>query len=267
MLDFLVAHNQEIIFAVTFGGMVLMLLIEQLKPRRSELKSQTRRWLNNIILTILNFVLITLVIIAINSSSLLTALQPDIPLFVSWQLSTLSATVITILVMEFITYWLHRLFHIAPLLWRIHAVHHCDTSVDVTTTHRHHPLEPFLTLLISVTVLILLGAPLLAIIFYNLLHVIISTVSHSNVYVPEVVERWLRYFIVTPDFHRVHHASQQKFTDSNYGAIFPWFDYLFGSAKKLPFKKHETIKLGLGYFRKPLDSRVDQLLLIPFRWR
>lgn len=267
MLDFLVIHNQDIMFAVTFGGMVLMLLIEQLKPRRLELKSQSRRWLNNILLTILNFVLITFIIITINSSTLLMALQPETPLLVYWQLSTLSATVITILVMEFIAYWLHRLFHIIPLFWRFHAVHHCDTEVDVTTTHRHHPIEPFLTLLVSVTVLILLGAPLLAIIFYNLLHVIISTVSHSNVYLPESVERWLRYFIVTPDFHRVHHSSQQKLTDSNFCAIFPWFDYFFGTAKKLPFKKHQTMKLGLGYFRKPIDSRVDQLLLIPFRWK
>jgi sterol desaturase/sphingolipid hydroxylase (fatty acid hydroxylase superfamily) len=89
--------------------------------------------------------------------------------------------------------------------------------------------------------------------------------AHSNIYIPEVINRWLQYFIVTPDFHRLHHCSDRAFTDSNYGTISPWLDYLFGTASSRPFGEQETMELGLEYAREPRDSRIDQLLLMPFK--
>jgi sterol desaturase/sphingolipid hydroxylase (fatty acid hydroxylase superfamily) len=267
MLDFLVFHNQDIMFAVTFGCMLFMLLLEQIKPRRSKTALQTSRWLNNISITFLNYLLFAYITIEIATSSWIITIQPQTPLIHYLELNIYSAIFFTIIIMEFVSYWLHRLMHIIPLLWRVHAVHHCDTEVDVTTTHRHHPFEPFIALSITLPVLILFGPPILAIIIYNLLRVLITTISHSNIFIPKFIDRWLRYFIITPDFHRLHHASLLPYTDSNYGTVIPWFDYLFGSATKIPFKKHKTMELGLEYFRKPIQSRLDQLLLIPFRWK
>ena len=267
MLEFIVKNNYDVMFAVTFGIMVLMLLVEQIKPRRPESASQTSRWINNIALTLFNFFLVTFVIVAISMSSWLKDIQPDTLLLQHPALNVGSSLVITILLIEFIAYWFHRIMHRVPLLWRVHSVHHSDTEVDVTTTHRHHPFEPIMSLAISLPVVIFLGPPILALVVYNLLHVIVSSVTHSNIFVPKSIDRWLRYFIITPDFHRLHHVSQQHYTDSNYGAIFPWFDYLFRTSTNLPFKEQETVELGLKYFRKPIDSRVDHLLLSPFRWK
>ena len=267
MLEFIIANNRDFMFAVTFGLMVLLLLLEQIKPRRPEAPSQTSRWLNNIALTLFNFFLMTYVTVAVSMSDWVINLQPDMSLLQSPELNATSGIIITILTIELVGYWFHRVMHIVPLLWRVHSVHHSDTEVDVTTTHRHHPFEPVLSLIITLPVLILLGPPILAIIIYNLLHIVVSSITHSNIFVPKAIDRWLRYFIITPDFHRLHHVSQQQYTDSNYGAIFPWFDYLFGTATKLPFKEQETVQLGLKYFRKPIDSRVDHLLLSPFRWK
>jgi len=267
MLDFIVANTRDIMFAVTFGIMVLLLLVEQIKPRRPESASQTSRWLNNIALTLLNFFLMAYVTVAVSMSSWVINFQPDMPLLQHPALNVVTATMITILTIEFVGYWFHRVMHRVPLLWRVHSVHHSDTEVDVTTTHRHHPIEPFISVVITLPVILLLGPPIIAVIIYNLLHIVVSSVTHSNIFIPKSVDRWLRYFIITPDFHRLHHVNQQHYTDSNYGAISPWFDYLFGTATNLPFKEQETVELGLKYFRKQVDSRVDHLLLSPFRWK
>lgn len=267
MLDFLVAHNHDIMFAITFGSMVLLLLLEQIKPRRSDTESQTSRWLNNITITLLNFFLMTYVMVAVSMSSWIVNIQPSTPLLKHPALNVFAAIIITIFAVEFISYWFHRSLHRIPLFWRVHAVHHSDTEMDVTTTHRHHPLEPMMSAAVTLPVVILLGAPIIAVVTYNLLFVIVSSVTHSNIFVPKSVDRWLRYIIITPDFHRLHHVSQQQYTDSNYGAITPWFDYLFGTATKLPFEEQKTVELGLKYFRNPVDSRIDHLLLTPFRWK
>lgn len=255
-------------FAVTFVSMILLLQLEQITPRRTEIDSQASRWLNNIGISLLNFFIMSYLAIAINSSSKVINLQADTLLLQHPTLNIFSATVITILLFELLNYWFHRLLHRVPLFWRVHSVHHSDTEVDVTTTHRHHPIEPILSMaVITLPIVILLGPPLIAVIVYNLLLVIVSSISHSNIYVPKSVDRFLRYFIITPDFHRLHHVNQKQYTDSNYGAIFPWYDYLFGSATMLPFEEQESLVLGLKYFRNPIDSRLDHLLLSPFRWK
>lgn len=254
-------------FALTFGSMVLLLLLEQLKPRRYGAESQTSRWLNNIVLTLFNFFLMTYLMLTISMSSWIVNLQPGTPLLQYHAFNVFSAIVITIFTIEFVSYWFHRFLHRMPLFWRVHAIHHSDTEMDITTTHRHHPFEPIMSTAITLPVLILLGPPIIAVVVYNILHVVISSVTHSNIFIPKLIDRWLRYFIITPDFHRLHHVSQQHYTDSNYGTITPWFDYLFGTATNLPFKEQETVELGLTYFRKPIDSRVDHLLLLPFRWK
>ncbi|MFK5894239.1 MAG: sterol desaturase family protein [Pseudomonadota bacterium] len=267
MFDFLITYNRDIVFAITFGSIAVMLLVEHIKPRRAESDRQTSRWLNNISLSLFNIILMAFVSAGVGSLLWKFSLQPEHTLIEYFELNLFSATIITFMLLEFVYYWFHRLMHKIPAFWRIHAVHHCDTEIDVTTTHRHHPLEPILVLIISLPVILLLGPPIIIVVFYNLLRIIISSFSHSNIFIPKAVDYWLQYFIITPDFHRLHHVSYNPYTDSNYGSIVPWFDYLFGSATKLDFNKQKTIQLGLSYFRDPLDSRIDHLLLIPFRWK
>jgi sterol desaturase/sphingolipid hydroxylase (fatty acid hydroxylase superfamily) len=84
---------------------------------------------------------------------------------------------------------------------------------------------------------------------------------------PERLDSVLRKFILTPDFHRLHHSSEARFTDSNYGSMVPWFDYLFGTASNRPYDEQTDMELGLEYLRQPRDSRLDRLVLIPFVWR
>jgi sterol desaturase/sphingolipid hydroxylase (fatty acid hydroxylase superfamily) len=172
---------------------------------------------------------------------------------------------LAILVFEFMGYMFHRAMHAFPWLWRIHLVHHNDTELDFSTTYRSHPLDLVILAPLTVPVVLYLGFPAAALVVYQLLRTTITVFAHSNIYIPEPVDRVLRYIIVTPDFHRLHHSSDRRFTDSNYSAAFPIYDYLFGTATDKPFAEHETMEIGLEYFRDPADSRIDRLLLMPFR--
>jgi sterol desaturase/sphingolipid hydroxylase (fatty acid hydroxylase superfamily) len=172
---------------------------------------------------------------------------------------------LTLFAYELIGYVTHFLFHKVPVLWRIHAVHHNDVELDISSTYRHHPLEILITYVITLPVILLLGPPVLAVLLYQSVRGAMHVLAHSNIYIPEVINRWLQYFIVTPDFHRLHHCSDRTFTDSNYGTVSPWLDYLFGTASRRPFAEQETMELGLEYAREPRDSRIDQMLMMPFK--
>lgn len=150
--------------AAIFGGMIVLFLLEGFIPRRTTEANQTNRWLSNISLAIFNhfFILFFSVILF----GVIAKTQPESPLLHAFGASNIISFVIVLLVMEFVNYWVHRAFHRFPILWRIHAVHHTDTEIDVTTSHRHHPFESILSLLIGLPVVIALGAPIITLIIY-----------------------------------------------------------------------------------------------------
>ena len=266
MQQFFVEHQAEIQFAAVFGGMLLLLLVESSIPRRAISASQAGRRFSNIGLALLNHFLLAALAVVITSSTIVLWLQPQTPLLHRWALPFMAKIALSVLALEFATYWIHRALHRIPLLWRIHAVHHADTEMDVTTSHRHHPFEAVLVALLTLPVTLLLGAPLVALLIYIHLRIAISLFSHANILLPRWLDGVLRLVIVTPDFHRLHHASEQRFTDSNYGTITPWFDYLFGSASHLPFEQQKDIELGLRALRLPEDNHMDRLLALPFTY-
>ena len=265
MLDFLDQHQPIINLAVLIAGFVVLSLCEVLFPRRRPPNPMGWRWLNNISLTLITF------FVAHNAQILLSLLaawwasSAKIGLFQVWQPGWAYTIIITLLVLDFSNYVYHRLLHRTPLLWRLHAVHHSDTEFDLTTTYRNHPLVAIFLISVRMPVIVLLGAPVYVIIIYGLYNIASDLFSHSNVKIPERVDRLLRYFIVTPDFHRAHHSSTKCFTDSNFATMFPLFDHLFGTASDKPYAEHEELEIGLEYLRSPRDTRLDQLLLMPFK--
>lgn len=262
-----VSHAYEIHFLALVCGMGAVMVIEMLFPRRPESDGAVYRWSNNISLTILNFFLGAWAAGAMAAALSQWGADSGFGLLTRYEVGWLPSFLILLLVAEFISYALHRVFHAVPLLWRMHAVHHNDITMDVTTSHRHHPLELLLPVPFIAPVFFFLGAPAPAALAFQLLRTAVSLISHGNVYVPERLDRILRVFVVTPDFHRLHHASDRHYTDSNYGTVLPWFDYLFKTATDRPFETQRTMELGLDYLREPLNSRIDKLLLLPFRWR
>ena len=144
-------------------------------------------------------------------------------------------------------------------------MHHADLEFDVTTGLRFHPLEILLSMAIKMAVVMLIGAPALAVVVFEVLLNATSLFNHGNVRLPQRVDRWLRLLLVTPDMHRVHHSVIQRETDSNFGFSVSWWDRLFGTYRAQPEKGHLGMTIGIEDFRTEHDLRLDQMLIQPFR--
>lgn len=173
--------------------------------------------------------------------------------------------VIALFALDLAIYLQHRLFHYVPVLWRLHRMHHADVDVDVTTGTRFHPIEIALSLGIKFLVIVLLGAPALAVLVFEIGLNANSMFNHSNVRLAAGIERWLRWIVVTPDMHRVHHSILRWETDSNFGFNFPWWDRLFKTYRARPEKGHEQMILGVQEFRDSKELGLTRMLAQPFR--
>ena len=181
-----------------------------------------------------------------------------------WGVPVWGQWALTFLLMDGLAYALHRLSHAVPWLWRLHAVHHSDVELDATTTHRHHPLESLLTAWITLPLLVALAPPVLAVLAYSLVALAVSTLSHGNLRLPAVLDRGLRWLLVTPAYHRVHHSAHRPQTDSNYATVLPLFDHLFRSAAWVPADGGRGLTIGLERGRDDGSQSLAALLRAPF---
>jgi sterol desaturase/sphingolipid hydroxylase (fatty acid hydroxylase superfamily) len=124
-------------------------------------------------------------------------------------------------------YWLHRLSHMVPALWRIHAIHHMPTRLHMLKAGRHHVLYFLLRGLIVWTPLLLLGAPPELIVWQFVAVAITGNVAHANIDLR--IPRFMQRLLVTPQFHRIHHSADMKEGNSNFGVMLPVWDRLFGT--------------------------------------
>ena len=120
-------------------------------------------------------------------------------------------------------------------------------------------------MLIKFAVILMLGPPVAGVVIFEVLLNATSMFNHGNVWIPESVDRVLRWLVVTPDMHRVHHSSEYDETNSNYGFNLPWWDRLLGTYRAQPRAGHNEIVIGIETFRdvKTCDS-LSGMLTIPF---
>jgi len=259
----LTAHGEDLQVLLFFGGLAVLAVAERLAPRRAT-GDRRRRWLTNYALTALNLVvLMALPVTLIGSAA--WAQDRGWGLFNRLALPAGVAVVATLLVRAFVSFATHWLMHKVPVLWRFHRVHHLDTELDVSTTVRFHPLESVLALGPGVALVVAFGLSPWVLIGYELLDVAVTLFSHANLRLPPAVDRVLRYLIVTPDLHRIHHSSWQPETDSNFGAVFPIWDLVFCTFRSEPRTPHPRMTLGLDEVRGPEAQSLRWLLASPRR--
>lgn len=266
MIDWLITEGEAYQAYLFFALMPVLFALEWLFPKRAAQSSPYRRWGNNLALTVLAILVLPLVPVSFVTAAF-WAESAGIGLL-NGPGSSLPGGVLallTLLIRAFISFGTHWLNHRVPVLWRIHRVHHLDTELDVTSTVRFHPLEMPLSLLIGLPVIVLFGLSPWVLIFYELLDVSVTLFSHSNVRIPRALDRVLHYLIVTPDLHKVHHSSHQPETDSNFSAVFPIWDLLFGTFRTETREPLETMQLGLTEWRAPQADRFWWLLVSPLR--
>ena len=169
------------------------------------------------------------------------------------------------ILLDLAIYLQHVLFHAVPVLWRLHRMHHADLEFDVSTGVRFHPIEILLSMGIKLGVVAALGTPAVAVLVFEVLLNATSMFNHGNVRLPARTDRVLRWIVVTPEMHRVHHSVVPRETNSNFGFNLPWWDRLFGTYRAQPAAGHEGMTIGIAQFRDPAELRLDRMLIQPFR--
>jgi sterol desaturase/sphingolipid hydroxylase (fatty acid hydroxylase superfamily) len=248
---------------VFLGVFLMMLSWEYFRPRRLLSRPRSERWITNLGITCLDMVLVWVTVGGAAYAAAIFAAEKNVGVL-HW-LSTPSwvAVVVTVLALDFAVYLQHVMMHAVPVLWRLHRVHHADLDFDATTGVRFHPVEILLSLGLKVAVVVLLGAVPWAVIAFEVLLTASAIFNHGNVAIPERLDHWLRWAIVTPDMHRIHHSTRVVETNSNFGFSVSWWDRLCGTYRAAPTLGHTEMEIGLSDYRAPLN--LGQLLLLPFQ--
>ena len=263
--DLLYDHEALVRLASFIGVFAVFAIWELLAPRRARQYSKGMRWLNNLSLTFLNTLIIRLAIPLTVVATAAIAQQQNLGLLHKVGLPTWLLIAIAVLMMDLVLYLQHLVFHHVHFLWRLHRMHHADLDFDVTTGIRFHPIEIILSTIIKVTVVLMLGAPIAAVIIFEVLLNATSLFNHANIYIPKKMDQVLRWFLVTPDMHRVHHSVILDETNSNFGFNLPWWDYLFKTYRAQPKAGHIDMTIGIEYFRTKRDLWFDRMLMQPFK--
>ncbi|MFW2440323.1 MAG: sterol desaturase family protein [Arenicellales bacterium] len=249
-----------------FGVLAVMAVWEILAPRRRLTVSKTVRWVNNLGLVFFNSFILRVLFPAAAVGVAVMASKHGWGLFNTYELPLYVSVIASVVIMDFVIYVQHVMVHAIPVLWRLHRVHHADPDYDVTTGARFHPLEIILSMLIKFATILLLGPPVAAVILFEIILNVTAMFNHGNVGLPAGLDRVLRWFVVTPDMHRVHHSVEDDEANSNFGFSLPWWDRLFGTYRDQPRRGHQGMIIGIHKFHDAKDvSWITGMLLLPFR--
>jgi sterol desaturase/sphingolipid hydroxylase (fatty acid hydroxylase superfamily) len=247
-----------------FGVLLLMAIGEMLFPRRRRRRGTPVRWANNFGLVLLNTFVLRFALPAGAVGMAVFAEERGLGLLNHLVVPKWLAVPLSVIALDLVIYLQHVLFHAFPLFWRLHMVHHADLDFDVSTGLRFHTIEILLSMGIKIAAIILLGAPALAVVAFEVLLNATSMFNHANLRLPLWLDRVLRLLVVTPDMHRVHHSVIAGETNSNFGFNLPWWDFLFGTYRSQPVKGHDGMTIGLSQFRDRRVQRLHWMLALPF---
>ncbi|NQU59912.1 MAG: sterol desaturase family protein [Rhodospirillales bacterium] len=263
MTKILLANEQAIRLGIFLGVFALMALWEILSPRRVLTQSKAVRWYSNLGIVAVNTVLARMVFPMAPIAVALLAQERGWGVLNLYQAPEWCAVLGAVVVLDFAIYLQHVMVHAVPMLWRLHRMHHADLDFDVTTGARFHPIEIILSLAIKMAVIVLIGAPVVAVLIFEVVLNATAMFNHSNVNLPLGLDRVLRWLVVTPDMHRVHHSVVPYETNSNFGFNLPWWDRLFGTYRDQPEKGHDGMTIGIDLFRDAGELHLHKMLVQP----
>lgn len=262
MSSWLLMNEPQIRLVAFLSIFTLLVILQQALPRRDVPGGWRRRAINLSLVVVDTLVLrVAFPILAVdlalrlegNGGGLIGALP-------YW-----AAVPAGVIFLDCAIYWQHRLVHRIPVLWRLHRVHHADVGFDVTTAVRFHPFEIALSMAIKLGLIALFGIPAVAVLIFEILLNAGSLFTHANIRLPAAFERRLRWLLVTPEMHRIHHSVHKDETNSNFGFQLSLWDRLFGSYRDQPRDGQTTMQIGLHEFRGRRDQTLWALIVNPFR--
>jgi len=268
-LEALVASNEPgIRLGFFFGVLALIAVWEILAPRRRLSVPKLSRWANNLGLVFLNTLVLRLLFPTAAVGMAAFAAKRGWGIFNYLEAPYWLAVPVSVVALDMVIYLQHVMVHAVPALWRLHRVHHADLDYDVTTGARFHPLEIVLSMLIKLATLAVLGPPVVAVVIFEVVLNATSMFNHRNLRLPRHVDKVLRWVVVTPDMHRVHHSVEDDEANSNFGFNLPWWDRLLGTYRAQPRGGHEGMTIGIHGFRDANQvGRLLGMLALPFMGR
>ncbi len=258
--------NESTIRLTAFLGVLAVMAVwEVLAPRRPRVATRPRRWLTNFGMIVLGTIPLQWIFPILAMGMAVLAADRGWGILNIVPVSPWVAVVAGAVALDFVIYLQHLLFHAVPTLWRFHKVHHTDRDLDVTSAVRFHPLEIWLSMVIKLAAVAFIGPPPIAVLIFEIVLNGTAMFNHSNVRMPLPLDRLLRLIVVTPDMHRVHHSTDPKETDANYGFNLPWWDRILGTYRAQPSQGHTAMTIGLDQHPDPAEQHLVWALLLPFK--
>jgi sterol desaturase/sphingolipid hydroxylase (fatty acid hydroxylase superfamily) len=238
---------------------------EVFSSRRLSRYPRLRRWLPNLALLALDVAVVRVVAPGVVVATALESAARGWGVLNVLEIPPLLGVLLGFIALDLVIYGQHVLFHRLPALWRLHRVHHTDPDFDVTTASRFHPVEILLSVAIKCVAVAGLGAPVLAVLLFEVVLNAAAMFNHANGRLPQGVDRWLRWIVVTPDMHRVHHSVVPAEMNSNFGFNLPWWDRSFGTYRDQPAAGHADMRIGVEDFIGDESISLPRLLVQPLR--
>ena len=256
--------------SVFLGVFVLMAVLEALLPAREAVLSRKTRWLGNLSMVVMGALVSRILLPATLVGVSLWAQQKGIGVFnvlldavpadasssnqllnsgeplnnSSTYLVHIAIVTLSVLLLDMLIYWQHRLFHTVPMLWRFHKMHHADSHVDTTPGLRFHPVEIAMSLGIKAAAVVMLGVPAIAIVIFEVALNGFALFNHANIRLPQKWDDRIGLVLITQRLHRIHHSQAKNESNSNYGFSVSWWDRLFNSFTPRAAFSDETLPIG-----------------------
>ena len=254
-VDFIINHEAGFRLGVFAGVLVLMMVLEALRPRRTRNLARTRRWSTNLALVVVNTLAARLLGPLVAGAVAIFAAERGIGVLNLVDMPLILSVLAGMVLLDMAIYWQHVAFHYLPFFWRFHKVHHADRDIDVTTGVRFHPAEIIFSMLYKAACVLILGPSLIAVILFEVVLNASAMFNHANLKLPLWLDRIIRPIFVTPDMHRVHHSEIERETNSNFGFCLSVWDRLVGSYIAQPEGGHDQRTIGLTEYQTEQPSQ------------
>jgi sterol desaturase/sphingolipid hydroxylase (fatty acid hydroxylase superfamily) len=258
-------ENRAIIFFIIF---IIFFILERAFPRFKDplntVDSRLRKACNLLLIAIGNL-LVRIILPMGGVGFALYCQQKNLGIFSYFKISQNLNTIVSVILLDFIIYWQHRLFHVIPLFWKIHRVHHMDPFLDVTSGLRFHPIEILLSMFIKFFFILILGVSPAGVLIFEMILNGMAVFNHSNLAIKKRLDRVLQLLFVTPDFHVIHHSKRKELFNSNYGFNLSFWDKIFKSY--IPCEKflNKDFEVGLNTVSNSDSFNLKKILKSPFK--
>jgi sterol desaturase/sphingolipid hydroxylase (fatty acid hydroxylase superfamily) len=259
VLDMIRRNPQAVLYVFV---LVLMWTWESITPFFQSSARRVRHAVRNLIIALFNGIVLGAIFAGITAHVAEYVATQRIGLLHLVSLPPTAHAVLAFALFDCWIYLWHRINHTVPLFWRFHRMHHSDSEMDTTSAARFHVGEILFSMILRLPIIALIGLPMPVLLIYDTVLLTSTQFHHANIALPDRLDKILRFIIVSPFMHKVHHSRLQPETDSNFSSVLSVWDRIFGSYRERD--TYRDIRLGLDGFDGTEQQTLKGLLTTPF---